>query len=201
MFVGVPTVTAHACTIFAGIPTLTCEPIRRGPAACLRYMQNQSTGRYTCYQDEDVLSWFSHASATFERRMSGDLTAPWATLIRQCLREAAPWYVRMQVVPVQSVAHRRAYRVLSRGTGLSKRRHWGVAVDTIQAHLLPGAMARAAERFGGTSCRLYDGQKMARWSGQPVLLCYRVVASRSTASRLPVSGPWPPDSTASRRGN
>jgi hypothetical protein len=201
MFLSVPTVTAHACTIFAGIPTLTCEPIRRGPAACLRYMQNQSTGRYTCYPDEDLLSWFSHASATFERCMSGDLTVPWATLIRQCFQEGTPWYVRMQVVPVQGVAHRRAYRVISRPTALSKRRHWGCAVDTRQTHLLPDAMAHAAERFSVTSCRLYDAQKMARWSGQPVLLCYRVVASRSTATRLPVSGPWPSGSTARRRRN
>jgi hypothetical protein len=142
------------------------------------------------------------ACATCRTRARGDdLTAPWTILIRQCLREGAPWYVLMQVVPVQGVAHRRAYRVLSRGTALSKRRHWGVAVDTIQANLLPDGMARAAQRFGVTSCRLYDAQKMARSSGQPVLLCYRVVASRSTASRLPVSGPWPPDSTASRRRN
>jgi hypothetical protein len=94
--------------------------------------------------------------------MSGDLTAPWAILIRQCFREGTTWYVLMQVVPVQGVAHRRAYRVLLRRTAFSKRRHWGCAVDTRQTHLLPDTITRAAERFGVRSCRLYDTSTMAR---------------------------------------
>jgi hypothetical protein len=62
--------------VFPAIRGPTVEPVRCSPAACLRYMPNQATGRVVYYPDETVMTWFEHATATFERRVSSDLQGP-----------------------------------------------------------------------------------------------------------------------------
>jgi hypothetical protein len=65
-------------------------------------MQNQATGRVVYYPDGTVMTWFEHATETFERRVSGDLQGPWRGLIRECFVEGTRWYVVGHVCTVES---------------------------------------------------------------------------------------------------
>jgi hypothetical protein len=100
----------HMARTFQDIAGLTIEPARKGPAACLRYMQNQAAAAPLCWPDDGVEGWFANAAATFERKMSGEITVPWGPLIQSCLREGTPWYVVGRAALLRGRARRTAFR-------------------------------------------------------------------------------------------
>lgn len=168
----VPVTAAYMTPLVAPLYGAVIEPVRHGPAACLRYMQNQADGRPFTYPDDNIIPEILAHTATFECKMAATCTQPWNRLVETCVKEGTPWYGLRHWVPLQPPSKRAHFRRRSRRYALGQVRTWAVRTDMTLAAWLPRLIRLAVERFGPGACRQYAADTIGRWAGQPVLVCF-----------------------------